>query len=255
VWAAVLYLVFLAVWGLNYRRVPLWRKLPFDPGRISTARAAALLATTVDRLNGLHDPAHARGWPAETPIDGPLAAGFERAARRVGVARPVEPAVPKTTLLDWYFRRAAVQGMTDPYFLETLVNASLLPFERPLVVAHEWAHLAGFADEGEANFVGWLACLEAGDADAYSGWLFLYGEAARAVDGPARDRETARLAEGPRADLHAIAARLRGEADPRLVAAGWQAYDRYLRANRVELGAASYAEVVRLILGTGSAGE
>ena len=32
--------------------------------------------------------------------------------------------------------------------------------------------------------------------------------------------------------------------------AGWRVYDRYLKANRVEDGAASYARVVRLALGT-----
>ena len=35
----------------------------------------------------------------------------------------------------------------------------------------------------------------------------------------------------------------------RLSAAGWRFYDSFLKANRVESGAASYAEVVRLVLG------
>ena len=33
-------------------------------------------------------------------------------------------------------------------------------------------------------------------------------------------------------------------------AAGWRVYDQYLKANQVEQGAASYGEVVRLVLGT-----
>jgi hypothetical protein len=37
----------------------------------------------------------------------------------------------------------------------------LLPFEKPFVAAHEWAHLAGYADESEASFVGWLTCVRA----------------------------------------------------------------------------------------------
>jgi hypothetical protein len=253
VWASVLYVAFLALWGLNYRRVPLTRKVAFDAARVSPAHAQALLAVTVDKINALYAPGHREGW-AGAVRDSGLTGGFASAIRRVGVSRLVEPGRPKFTILQWYFRRAAVEGMTDPYFLETLVNADLLPFERPLVVAHEWAHLAGFADEGEANFIGWLACLESSAADQYSGWLFLYGETARAVPRPTRDREASRLAGGPRADLQAIADRLRRETNPRLSAAGWEVYDRYLRANRVEAGAASYAQVVQLILGTGSAG-
>jgi hypothetical protein len=56
------------------------------------------------------------------------------------------------------------------------VASDVLPVERPMVVAHEWSHLAGFADESEANFLGWLACVGGSDEAAYSGWLFLYGE-------------------------------------------------------------------------------
>ena len=37
--------------------------------------------------------------------------------------------------------------------------------ERPFVIAHEWAHLAGYADESEANFVAWLTCRRADPAD------------------------------------------------------------------------------------------
>src|SRR4029077_11197527 len=124
-----------------------------------------------------------------------------------------------------------------------------LPFERPFVVAHEWSHLAGFADEGEANFVGWLTCARAGAPAQYSGWLFMYGQLVG--DLSRRDREDAvsRLAAGPRADPRAVAARLTRDVRPQVSAAGWRVYDRYLKANRVEAGAASYAQVVRLVLG------
>jgi hypothetical protein len=139
--------------------------------------------------------------------------------------------------------------MTDPYFLETLVQRELLPFERPFVIAHEWSHLAGFADESEANFVGWLTCLRGSVADQYSGWLFLYAELARAVR--ARDRApfAATLAAGPRDDLNAIADRYNRQVNPRVSATGWRVYDRYLKANRVAAGTASYDQVVRLVLG------
>ena len=39
------------------------------------------------------------------------------------------------------------------------------------------------------------------------------------------------------------------EVSPRVAEAGWRVYDSYLKANRVEAGAASYDEVVRLVLG------
>jgi hypothetical protein len=248
-WSAALYLVFLATWGLNYRRVRLVDKVPFDAAAVTADAARLAGGIAADQLNALHDPAHAEGWPAVDRIDPALSAAFAGAAREAGISSGIVVGRPKRTMLDLYFRRAGVDGMTDPFFLETLVAGSVLPFERPFVVAHEWSHLAGIADEGEANFVGWLSCVRGSVRDQYSGWLFLYGEFAAAMGGPDRAALTARLGPGPRADLRAIRDRFAREVNRRLSTAGWRIYDSYLKANRVESGAASYAEVVRLVLG------
>ena len=178
-----------------------------------------------------------------------LAAAFARAVELVGGSTVTVVGRPKRSLLDWYFRRASVSGMTDPFFLETLIATDVLAFERPFVIAHEWSHLAGLADEGEANFVGWLACVRGSAADRYSGWLFLYEELLPSIDRSAQAAVAARLAPGPRADLRASRDRVLRNVNPRVAAAGWRLYDSYLKANRVTAGAASYADVVRLVLG------
>jgi hypothetical protein len=249
VWSAAFYLVFLLVWGLNYRRVRLADKLRFDPHAISSDAAMSLATATVGQLNALHDRAHEMNWPGLAAVDPSLAASLDRTERELGAAATAVVGRPKLTLLDAYFRRAGVEGMTDPYFLETMVQSDVLPFERSFIVAHEWAHLAGYADESEANFVGWLTCLRASTPDRYSGWLFLYGELARAVRPRDRGELSARLAPGPLADIQAIARRLQRQLNPAVSAAGWRLYDRYLKANGVEAGTASYADVVRLVLG------
>src|SRR5438874_8144505 len=248
-WSAAAYLAFLAAWGLNYRRVPLVEALPFDASHVTSDAARRAAADAVERLNALHDQAHAIGWPAADAIDAGLVDGLHRAVRDLRRGAAIVPARPKRTALDVYFRRAGVDGMTDPFFLETLVASDVLPFERPFLVAHEWAHLAGFADEGDANFVGWLACMRSATAAQYSGWLFLYSQLAQSI-GP-RDAApiAAQLAEGPRADLRAIRDRFIRHVNPRVAAAGWGAYDAYLRANRIDAGTNSYALVVRLVLG------
>ena len=249
VWVSAFYLVFLAVWGLNYRRTKLVDKLQFAPGAISIAAARMLATTAVDELNALHGRAHGAGWPPVGTIDPSLALAFDGVQAELGVRPKAVVGRPKATLLDVYFRRVGVSGMTDPYFLETLVERNLLPFERPFVLAHEWSHLAGFADESEASFVGWLACLRGSIADRYSGWLFLYSELADAASPSDRAALTGRLGPGPRDDLRAIAQRLQRDVNPTVSAAGWRVYDRYLKANRVEAGVASYSEVLRLVLG------
>jgi hypothetical protein len=249
VWSAAIYLIFLAAWGLNYRRQRLVDKLPFDGSGVTASAAREAGGVAVHRLNMLHDQAHAEEWPAADQVDPRLAGAFGRAIRDVGIPRSIVLARPKSTMLDWYLRRAGVDGMTDPFFLETLVAGGVLPFERPFVMAHEWSHLAGIAHEGEANFVAWLACVRGPVGDQYSGWLFLFNELAGAVN--ARDRATlaATLGAGPRAALRAIRDRFARDVNPWVSTAGWRVYDSYLKANRVEAGAASYAEVVRLVLG------
>jgi hypothetical protein len=238
------------MWGLNYQREPLRRKLPFDPGRVTADAAQRLARETVERVNALYDAAHAGGWSGAGEVDPVLARAFSAASHDLHLDARTIPGRPKRSLLDLYFRRTGVSGMTDPFFLETLVASDVLPFERPHVIAHEWAHLGGITDEGEANFVGWLACLRGSVPHQYSGWLFLYTEVVSALPrDAARDVMTA-LTAGPRADLQAMRERSKREVSPRLSRAGWQVYDQYLRANRVEAGTASYAEVVQLVLGT-----
>lgn len=245
--AAALYLAFLAFWGFNYRRVPLEEKLDFDATAVTPVAARSLAVAAVSRANALHDEAHAAGW-----ADGSLRleSAFAVAERDAGATSITVTGRPKRTMLDWYFRSAAVAGMTDPFFLETLIASDLLPFERPFVIAHEWSHLAGFADEGEANFIGWLTCVRGSVPAQYSGWLSLYAELIGSLSRRDRQEVAARLAAGPREDLRALADRLSRNVSPAVSAAGWRVYDQYLKANRVEDGAASYARVVRLALGT-----
>ena len=87
----------------------------------------------------------------------------------------MEPGDPKRSLLNVYFKLTAIEGMIDPIFLEVLVNQDVLAFERPFIVAHEWAHLAGRADESEASFLGWLTCMHGPAWARYSAWISLYG--------------------------------------------------------------------------------
>ena len=98
--------------------------------------------------------------PGVAPIDDSTLLGALRSVQaHLGERTAGGGARPKRSLLALYFRKAAIDGMTDPFFLEIVVNPDLLPSERPFVIAHEWAHIAGFADESEANFIAWLTCL------------------------------------------------------------------------------------------------
>jgi len=235
--AAVLYVAFLLAWGFNYRRVPMIDKVAFDPDRITTTARRELAIRTVAELNRLYAPAHER--PASLTV---LAGAFHDAQAALGERIPIVPGTPKATLLGGYFHAASIAGMTDPFFLEITLAPDLIDVERPFVIAHEWGHLAGYADESEASFLAWLACMRGDEASQYSAWLALLGHV-----GPI-PREPA-LAPGPRLDIVTIQTRYR-HTNELLRFAASQSYDKYLKANRVSAGIRSYDGVLQLILGT-----
>ena len=246
---AVGYVVFLGLWGLNYRRVPMRERLLVERATPAPGAVLQLGLDSAARLNALHADAHRAGWPADEWRHEPLRAAFHAVQRILSEAPVAEPGRLKRTLLGPYFRWASIDGMVDPFALEVLANPDLLPFERPFVAAHEWAHLAGYADEAEASFVGWLTCIRADRPTQYSGWLSVFWQVRGEIGQAERARLDAVLEAGPRADVAAVVDRLRRAQVPWLRTAGWAVYDQYLKANRVDGGVRSYGDVVTMILG------
>jgi Protein of unknown function (DUF3810) len=246
--AAFVYLLFLVLWGLNYRRASIATRFDHDRSRVTEDSVERLAQLSASRLNALHRIAHARPWPTLDALPASMGPAFETAQRAASLDRRAIPGRPKRTLLKPYFVRAGIDGMTDPFFLEVLVNDAVLPFERHSIVAHEWAHLAGFADEAEAGFLGWLTTMSGDEQAQYSGWLTVYAYAAGAVGDERRARLGFLLEAGPTEDLRAIERRV-AEAAPAVRDAARAAYDQFLRANRVESGVRSYGELVTLIAG------
>jgi hypothetical protein len=246
--ASCAYLVFLGLWGLNYRRVSMSARLALTDETPSTAQVAALGHDVARRLNGLYAPAHNAGFREAVWRNPRLRAAFAQTQAELADAPLAVPGRLKRTMFGRFFRWTGVDGMINPFGLEVLANPDLLAFEQPFVAAHEWAHLAGYADESEANFVGWLTCVRADEPSQYSGWLYVYWQIAGELPTVERSALSKTLTAGPRDDLAAIAARLRKGDLPALRRASWRMYDSYLKANRVEAGVRSYDAVVTLIL-------
>jgi hypothetical protein len=246
--AATVYVLFLALWGFNYRRVQMTERLSLEQPAPTQSEVDRLAAMAVDELNRVYPAAHQPGTLVPEWQDSALRAAFADVQRALSDAPEVVPGRLKHSLLGPYVRWAGVDGMVNPFGLEVIANPDLLPFERPFVAAHEWGHLAGYADESEANFVGWLTCIRAQPRHQYSAWFYLYWQVSGEIDADQRARLNSALAEGPRRDITAVIARLRAGEIPALQQASWQVYDKYLKANRVDAGVRSYSEVVTLLL-------
>jgi hypothetical protein len=244
---AATYLWFLAAWGLNYRRTPVDVRVGLDRKRATPERLSAFAIDTVEDLNRLRPLAHAQPWPDRAALVETLRPAFRAVLPRLGVGPDVVAGVPKWSVMQPYFRWAGIDGVTNPFVPEVVLNHDLLPMEWPFTLAHEWGHLAGLAHEAEASYAGWLICQGSTDQTRYSAALWAFGHVFAASPREQQLVLSSRLGEGPRRDLHAIA--MRTSQRVRVVQrVSWATYDRYLKSNRVSEGLASYDAAIVLIL-------
>ena len=243
------YLIFFWTWGVNYHRQPLDEKLDFQSERVTQGAISAFVQDAANELNrGYEDVARL------DPITDEAALGVEADARVRSVIEAIDGVPPvggnspvqvKTSrLLDPFFRAGTVDGMFNPFGHEALVTGGLLRFELPMVVLHEIAHVRGYAHEGEANFVAFLAAIHSASPRLkYSGWLSMW----RYLRSPGNDQL---LDTGPLEDLEAIDQRIRGNRVEWVSRTQTRTLDVFLKVNRVEGGVRSYAEMLTLAVGT-----
>jgi hypothetical protein len=263
--ASVIFLLFEVLWGLNYSREPLSQKLDYDQKRITRESVISLAALSTNRLNADSPEAHSSPWPDDSECARRLLPSFNAVVTDLGDSRGIAPARGKHSIFNLYLESAGIDGFTDPFGLDVILNKDLLAIETPFALAHEWAHLAGFADESEANFIAMLTCVRSEDAAVrYAGWLELYpqlphrdstGSGSAAPQTSTQSGSDGVGAEPPLApevesDLRAIQARQAKQISPWLSSIQWRFYNRFLKANGVQAGVASYGLFIRLLLGT-----
>ncbi|HET7293976.1 MAG TPA: DUF3810 family protein, partial [Vicinamibacteria bacterium] len=250
--AGLVYLAFLLLWGLNYRRQPLARTLGLEPLPAPAAELADLaqaLAADADALR--------RGRSEVAGVfrlEGGVAQVLRRAPRGFeSFATPSLPSAarPKGSLSSPLLSRLGISGIFIPFTAEPLVNVFVPEVEIPFNASHELAHLAGWAREDEASFVAFVACHRHPDPDfRYSGALVAGLHAVAAL--ASVDRESARrIAEsrspGVSRDVAAIRA-FRLEYEGRLTRIGDRVNDAYLRSQGDPRGLQSYGRMVDLLL-------
>jgi hypothetical protein len=233
---------FEATWGLNAR-------LPAAPERLGLVTAHEVSVPADDaamRAMARRLPDVVRREAPSGPLNEAAAfAAIRDALRELAPGRPLPARVkvlPGPILGPW-----GVAGVISPWTLEVHVDAGLPPWTRTAVAAHELAHVAGFASESDAEFVGLLAALRADHPHArYAGalraWAWL----------PADLRDARTLPPRARRDLAA----LREARDRRVESVSrvaWAIYDRWLQSRGHTGGTAGYAEGPRWLARAGAA--
>ncbi len=240
---ALVYLWFDVSWAFNYERVPLVDKIRVHPERTKLSVVDAFADRVVDRLDATAEAAH-REHPSDAQVAALLVPQFDAVTSRLGDWATFPPPRIKPTIFQPLMEATATTGFTDPWTHEVNVDATLFWFERPAIYAHEWSHVAGFADESEANYISVITCTTSPDPLLqYSGWILTYFNLGSEV------RVRHKLSKLVAADVRGILARYHAQVKPGLERAQRLAYDQYLKSNRVKAGIRSYRLFVQLLTG------
>jgi hypothetical protein len=260
IWAGgVLLLLFLILWGFNYHRQTLAANLNLAGRETRPGELEAICSTLINRLNASYDAARTNpNWTSvnQVPLSREqlylaLEQSFQ-SLKLLGRSSQGGFGPPKPLLLSPLLSRLGISGIYSPFTGEANYNEESPACDLPFVIAHEKAHQRGFAREDEANFIGFLACVNAPDPFVqYSGFLQAMPRV-MSVLATTNEEEyqnlVARIGEGARSDLQGRAAFWRLRESRVLSAVARRTNNTYLRANRVRSGIANYDEVTALII-------
>jgi len=240
---AAIFVWFQVAWALDYSRIPLADKILVHERRTDERSVDALADRVVDELSRAALPAHREHQQARDVVPA-LEPSFDATIRRLGDVATFAPPRVKPTVLQPFFTMSGTSGFTDPWTHEVNVDARAFFYERPMYYAHEWAHIAGFTDESEANFISALACTRSHDPLLiYSGWMLVW------FNLPQNVHVSHRMTRLAYDDIMAVRARYLAHVNRDVEAASRTAYDRYLKSNHVKAGFASYGLFIRWMTG------
>lgn len=259
-WATgILVPIFLAFWGLNYQRLPLAETLALDRTPTRTGELESIGLQIVSGINSNYELARrSKDSTSERPVPASRDAIFKAVEQAfqnetlLGEASRGAFSDPKPLALSRLASWAGVNGFYIPFTGEVTFNTDIPAFDLPMVIAHHKAHQRGYAREDEANFIGYIVCVNSTEPYVrYSGYL--YGLKVLEVLSKGNvDRYNdmlSRVNEGPKADLRQRSEFRERMRNPALGAASRRIFSAYLRVNRVPGGIKNYDEDVPLIIG------
>ena len=180
---SILFFLYAANCGINYHRSTFVDQEALSNAKFTEEQLADFCGYIVDRIE-----------ECESSPEYPQGKGLADAARLsmnelsedYPSLRGYYPAPKQLTLLSRAFSSMGVSGIYSPFTVEANINGEMPGMEKPFTSCHELSHLRGYMNEGEANYIGWLACIGSDDPSFNrSGWLIAWmhaGNALRRVD-------------------------------------------------------------------------
>jgi hypothetical protein len=248
---AFLVLTFYVLWAFNYHKAPVANRLGYDFSTVEEQDILNEFAVATDELNqkvmALPFEFHSEGMLEKKVVnDREIRPWVQRALQELNLAHRgnvrVRQLWPNGILL-----RFGTAGIYIPQTGEGHIDYALLSVQKPFTIAHEMAHGYGITDEGECNFIAWLACRISDDPYVqYSGALGYWRYAAAEINADSVTNALASLPPTVKRTLELIRKNDRKYPDlmPKIRDA---IYSSYLKRHGVIKGLRSYNEVVLLV--------
>lgn len=237
--------LFLFTWGANYDRQSI--ETQFSLGNPVIVQAD--LETLVTDLDALIHETVASPRDEDAAMRSIVESLEGVVERRTGVT-PRLPArvkrLPKGSLI----LSGNAAGVISPWTLEPHVDGALPSVSYLAVGAHELAHVAGYAGEADADFMGYMAGLRASnDYARYATALRLWQDAVWQLPEAVRESARAQLPDQAKTDLESMLEPYRTYQMPAFVQNAQRAfYDSYLKTQGVASGIQDYSRTVDLII-------
>ncbi len=148
--------------------------------------------------------------------------------------------------------RLLTMGVYIPYTLESNINIDMPAYTVPATMCHELSHVKGFMREDEANFLGFLACMQSKRADfRYSGYMSAFTYALNRLAAEDYDAAVAvahTVSEGVARDDAADQAYWNQYRNTPIAETSGEVYNAYLEANDQKDGVKSYGKMLDLVI-------
>ena len=266
------YAWFYIAWGLNYSQPNIYCRTGMKPVEVSEAKFREFAYRYADSINYLSEERRVKSEETafddqrESQFNGMVDDGLKNRVRdavlkgyneigaKEGINAPFnQHPHAKTMLFTPLSSMSGVTGSMGPFFCEFTLNGDIRPHDYPAIYAHEFAHLLGIANEGEANFYSYIVCTASSDkAVKFSGYYHIFFHVLRNVFDILGEKEGEKFLKYIRPEIIQLAKSDRqywlSKRCKVLDAAQDFIFDLYLRGNHVAEGRKSYSGVVGLIL-------
>jgi hypothetical protein len=248
----VLYIVFNALWGINYNRSGIAAQLQLKMDKYSIEDLQHINALLLQKVNA--SKGVLLGRHEAYPNSRQLFDKVKDAYAGIDSTYPFlkyHTASIKPSLWGWLGNYLGFIGYYNPFTGEAQVNTTVPDFLQPYTCCHEVAHQLGYAKEMEANFVGYLAASSSKDTLLhYSVYLdlFLYSNrnlyGSDSVSARTYARQLLPEVKNDIAEWRRFNRRHRNPAEPVF---RWL-YGKYLENNEQPQGVLSYDEVTSFLI-------